>query len=127
MSTALRSIAGHDVPPIGLGCMNLSHAYGTPPPREQAVAVLERAIELGITHFDSATLYGFGRNEALVGPVLKPVRDRILLTSKCGISGVDGKRVIDGRPETLRRAIEESLQRQHLGFAEAEVVQPGEV
>jgi aryl-alcohol dehydrogenase-like predicted oxidoreductase len=62
--------------------MNLSHAYGTPPPREQAVAVLEKAFELGITHFDSATLYGFGRNEALVGPVLKPVRDRILLTSK---------------------------------------------
>ena len=111
MSAALRTIAGTDVPPIGLGCMNLSHAYGTPPPREQAVAVLEKAVELGITHFDSATLYGFGRNEALVGPVLKPVRERILLTSKCGLSGVDGKRVIDGRPETLKRAIDESLQR----------------
>ncbi len=111
MSTALRTIAGTDVPPIGLGCMNLSHAYGIPPPREQAIAVLEKALDLGITHFDSATLYGFGRNEALVGPVLKPVRDRILLTSKCGISGVDGKRVIDGRPQTLKRALEESLQR----------------
>ena len=111
MTTELRTIAGTRVPPIGLGCMNLSHAYGTPPPREQAVAVLEKAVELGITHFDSATLYGFGRNEALVGPVLKPVRDRIFLTSKCGISGVDGKRVIDGRPETLRKALEESLQR----------------
>lgn len=111
MSAAVRTIAGTDVPPIGLGCMNLSHAYGTPPPREQAVAVLEKAFELGITHFDSATLYGFGRNEALVGPVLKPVRDRILLTSKCGLSGVGGKRVIDGRPETLKRALEESLQR----------------
>jgi len=91
--------------------MNLSHAYGMPPPREQAVAVLEKAVELGVTHFDSATLYGFGRNEALVGPVLKRVRDRIFLTSKCGLSGVDGKRVIDGRPESLRRAIDESLQR----------------
>ena len=111
MSAGLRTIAGFQVPPIGLGCMNLSHAYGNPPPREQAVAVLERAVEIGITHFDSATLYGFGRNEALVGPVLKPVRDRILLTSKCGISGVDGKRVIDGRPATLKRALEESLQR----------------
>ncbi len=111
MSAALRMIAGTEVPPIGLGCMNLSHAYGTPPPREQAVAVLEKAIELGIEHFDSATLYGFGRNEALVGPVLKPARDRILLTSKCGLSGVDGKRVIDGRPETLKKAIDESLRR----------------
>ena len=111
MSEELRTIAGVEVPPIGLGCMNLSHAYGTPPPREQAIAVLDKAIELGITHFDSATLYGFGRNEALVGPVLKPVRDQILLTSKCGISGVDGKRVVDGHPKTLRRAIDESLQR----------------
>ncbi len=111
MSAALRMIAGTEVPPIGLGCMNLSHAYGTPPPREQAVAVLEKAIEIGIEHFDSATLYGFGRNEALVGPVLKPARDRILLTSKCGLSGVDGKRVIDGRPETLKKAIDESLRR----------------
>ena len=111
MSTELRTIAGIEVPSIGLGCMNLSHAYGTPPAREQAVAVLEKAVELGITHFDSATLYGFGRNEALVGPVLKPVRDKIFLTSKCGISGVDGKRVIDGRPGTLRKALDESLQR----------------
>ena len=100
MSAGLRTIAGVEVPAIGLGCMNLSHAYGTPPPREQAIAVLEKAIDLGVTHFDSATLYGFGRNETLVGPVLKPVREQILLTSKCGISGVDGKRVID---ESLQR------------------------
>jgi len=99
------------VHPIGFGCMNLSHAYGEPPPKERAIAILERAVELGVTHFDTATLYGFGRNEALVGPALAPYRDQILLTSKCGISGVEGKRVIDGRPETLRRAIEESLQR----------------
>lgn len=111
MNAASRSIAGRAVPPIGLGCMNLSHAYGDPPPRERAVAVLNKAIDLGITHFDTAPLYGFGRNETLVGPLLKPFRDRIMLTSKCGITGVDGKRVIDGGPETLRRTLEVSLQR----------------
>jgi len=111
MNSVLRSIAGRDVFPIGLGCMNLSHAYGHPPPREQAIAVLHRALELGITHFDSATLYGFGRNESLVGPTLKPYRDEIFLTSKCGIQGVDGKRVIDGRPATIRKTLEDSLHR----------------
>jgi aryl-alcohol dehydrogenase-like predicted oxidoreductase len=111
LANTFRSIAGRDVYPIGLGCMNLSHAYGNPPPREQGVAILNRALEIGITHFDSATLYGFGRNEALVGPVLKPVRDEIFLTSKCGIQGVDGKRVIDGRPETIRATLEDSLRR----------------
>jgi len=111
MSASFRSIAGHQVHPIGLGCMNLSHAYGEPPSRERAVDVLNRAVDLGITHFDTATLYGFGRNESLVGPVLKPFRDRIFLTSKCGIQGVDGKRVIDGRPETLQRTLEDSLRR----------------
>jgi len=111
VSSVLRCIAGRDVFPVGLGCMNLSHAYGHPPPREQGVAILRRAIELGITHFDSATLYGFGRNESLVGPTLKPHRDEIFLTSKCGIQGVDGRRVIDGRPATIRKTLEDSLRR----------------
>ena len=111
MSVGLRSLAGRKVHPIGLGCMNLSHAYGEPPPREQGIAVLHAAVELGVTHFDTAALYGFGRNEALVGPALKPYRDRIVLTSKCGLHGVDGKRVIDGRPATLRLMLEASLTR----------------
>ena len=111
MSVKQRKIAGREVHPIGLGCMNLSHAYGNPPPQERAIDILHKAIELGVTHFDTATLYGFGRNEALVGPTLKPFRDRILLTSKCGIHGVDGKRVIDGRPASLLKMLDASLQR----------------
>jgi aryl-alcohol dehydrogenase-like predicted oxidoreductase len=111
MTTLTRTIAGHAVYPIGFGCMNLSHGYGEPPPRERAVAVLHRALDLGMNHFDTAVLYGFGRNEALVGPALKPFRDRIFLASKCGVHGVDGVRVIDGRPETLTQTLEESLRR----------------
>jgi aryl-alcohol dehydrogenase-like predicted oxidoreductase len=106
-----RRIGSFATSALGLGCMNLSHAYGAPPPPEQAEALLLHALDRGITHFDTAALYGFGRNETLVGRVLKPHRNRIFLASKCGMTGVDGKRVIDGRPETLRRTCEESLQR----------------
>lgn len=104
-------LAGHDVFPIGLGCMNLSHAYGKPPPREEAESLLRTALEAGITHFDTAALYGFGRNEELLGETLAPFRARIVLASKCGMTGVEGKRVIDGRPETLKRTCLESLRR----------------
>ena len=110
-----RRIGPFEVAPIGLGCMNLSHAYGAPPPPEQAERLLLQALDLGVTHFDTAALYGFGANETLVGRVLKPHRSRIVLASKGGMAGVsfpDGvKRVIDGRPEAIRRNCEDSLQR----------------
>lgn len=106
-----RRISSFDVSALGLGCMNLSHAYGTPPSEEAAAALLLRALDHGITHFDTAALYGFGKNETLLGKVLKPHRQKIFLASKCGMTGVDGKRVIDGRPETLKRTCEESLRR----------------
>ena len=91
--------------------MNLSHAYGVPPSPEQGRVVLQKALDLGITHFDSAALYGFGRNEELVGPFLKPYRDDIVLVSKCGMRGENGVRTIDSRPEKLQEDIENSLRR----------------
>ena len=91
--------------------MNLSHLYGEPPPREHSEALLQKALDLGIRHFDSAALYGFGRNEELVGPFLKPYRDDIVLVSKGGMRGENGVRTIDGSPEKLREDIEGSLQR----------------
>jgi aryl-alcohol dehydrogenase-like predicted oxidoreductase len=90
--------------------MNLSHAYGRPPSYEAARSVLLAAIDEGVTHFDTAALYGFGRNEQLVGEVLQPHRKHIMLASKCGMTGIDGKRVIDGRPETLKATCDVSLQ-----------------
>jgi aryl-alcohol dehydrogenase-like predicted oxidoreductase len=106
-----RNIGGRSVPAIGLGCMNLSHAYGVPPSREQAERVLQCALDLGITHFDSAALYGASKNEALVGPFLKSVRDQIFLVSKGVLFVRDGKRTLDGHPEQIRRSCEESLAR----------------
>ena len=111
-----RTIGPFSVSAIGLGCMNLSHAYGTPPSPEQGERVLLAALDAGVTLFDTAALYGFGANEELVGRVLKPYRQRITLTSKGGMGGVRGddgvmRRVIDGHPETIRRNCEDSLRR----------------
>jgi aryl-alcohol dehydrogenase-like predicted oxidoreductase len=106
-----RKIGDAAVGEIGLGCMNLSHAYGAPPPPDAARALILKALDLGVTHFDTAALYGFGRNEELLGPVLRPFRRRIHLASKCGITGVNGVRVIDGRPATLIKSCHDSLAR----------------
>jgi aryl-alcohol dehydrogenase-like predicted oxidoreductase len=106
-----RHLGPFTVSAIGLGCMNLSHAYGPPPPDEHGVALIHRALDRGVNFFDTAALYGFGANETLVGRALKAHRSKITLASKCGLHGVDGKRVVDGRPQTLKWSCEQSLQR----------------
>ncbi len=111
-----RKLGPFEVTAIGLGCMNLSHAYGVPPGPEQGERVLLAALDAGVTLFDTAALYGFGANETLVGRVMKPHRRKFTLASKGGMAGVqedDGvmRRVIDGRPEAIRRNCEDSLRR----------------
>ncbi|THT97591.1 aldo/keto reductase [Lampropedia puyangensis] len=112
-----RKLGPWSVYPIGLGCMNLSHAYGVPPSRAQAERVLLGALDAGVDLFDTAALYGFGANETLIGDILAPHRQRFVLASKCGMQGVDvqgdGKpvRVIDGRPATLKATCEAALKR----------------
>ena len=91
--------------------MNLGRVYGPPPTPAAGRALLLRALELGVTHFDTAALYGFGKNEKLVGATLAPHRRDIFLASKCGMRGVGGKRVIDGRPAALLETCDESLAR----------------
>jgi aryl-alcohol dehydrogenase-like predicted oxidoreductase len=110
MSDSNMPVTLADVPAIGLGCMNLSHAYGKPPSREEAGEILLAALDMGIRHFDTAALYGFGKNELLLGEVLSARRDEFLLAGKGGLGAVDGVRVIDGRPETIIRMCEQSLQ-----------------
>lgn len=117
MNLPTRKLGPFEVSAIGLGCMNLSHAYGSPVSAEQGERVLLTALDAGITLFDTAALYGFGANETLVGKVLKPHRHKFTLASKCGMQGVDvandGKlvRVIDGKPATLQKTLEDSLRR----------------
>ncbi|HSG03963.1 MAG TPA: aldo/keto reductase [Marinobacterium sp.] len=98
--------------PIGLGCMNLSHAYNTPVPDQEALHALREAHEMGYRHFDTATLYGGGKNELLVGEALKSVRDELFLASKCVLYVEPGKgKSLDGRPETIKAQCEASLKR----------------
>lgn len=112
-----RPLGPFTVAPVGLGCMNLSWAYGPPVSDASAERVLLAALDAGTTLFDTATLYGFGLNETVVGRVLAPHRDRIVLASKGGMGGEPVgpggalQRVIDGRPATLRRHVQASLQR----------------
>ena len=112
-----RKLGPFGVSAIGLGCMNICHAYGAPVSEAQAERLLLAALDAGVTHFDTAALYGFGASETMVGKVLGKQRSRFTLASKCGMQGVDvagdGKlvRVIDGRPKTLRATCEAALKR----------------
>jgi len=99
------------LPRMGLGCMSLSHAYGTPPSLEDGVALVRSALDDGVQLLDTATLYGGGRNEELVGRAIAGRRDEVVLASKGGMALVDGVKVIDGRPETLRAQVDASLRR----------------
>ncbi|RCV88632.1 aldo/keto reductase [Billgrantia montanilacus] len=113
MSTLFVRLKDVASPPIGLGCMNLSHGYGSPVPEPEAIRALDEAFDMGYRHFDTATLYGATANEKVVGQALAGKRNQVMLASKCGLA-IDpelGKRVIDGRPETLKRQCEASLQR----------------
>jgi len=111
MKMPARQIGPLHVARIGLGCMNLSHAYGTPPASEQGAQLLLHALEHGVTLFDTAPLYGFGENEKLLGAVLVKHRARFSLATKAGMYGIDGRRVIDGRPQTIKEQMDVSLQR----------------
>ena len=107
-----RKLGPFNVSAIGLGCMSLSHAYGTPPAPEAAAAVLLKALDLGYSHVDTAALYGFGANEALIGRTLKHRRDEFILATKGGMfRNAQGQREIDGRPDAIKQHCEESLRR----------------
>jgi aryl-alcohol dehydrogenase-like predicted oxidoreductase len=96
---------------LGLGCMGMSQAYG-PADEGESVATLRRALEQGITLFDTANAYGLGHNEQLVGRVLADHRDHVVLATKFGIAGRrDGHMMINGRPEYAKTCCEESLRR----------------
>ncbi|MDM7941806.1 MAG: aldo/keto reductase [Hydrogenophaga sp.] len=112
-----RQLGPFKVSALGLGCMNICHAYGAPVTPDDAERLLQSALDQGVTHFDTAALYGFGESETLIGKALSKRRSEFTLASKCGMQGVDlagdGKlvRVIDGRPRTLRATCEAALKR----------------
>jgi len=96
---------------VGLGCMGMSYAYG-PTDETESLATLHRALDLGINFWDTADMYGDGKNEELVSKVLVPNRDKIFIATKFGIRWrEDNTNYLDGSPEWMRTAIEKSLKR----------------
>lgn len=103
---------GPEVSALGLGCMGMSAFYGATD-RDQSLATLDRALELGVTLFDTAEMYGPHANEELLGQAFAGRRDRVFLATKFGI-GYNADRTalaVDGSPANVRRAIEGSLKR----------------
>lgn len=103
---------GPSVNAIGLGCMGMSFAYGPAMEERDAVAVLHKAIDLGVDHFDTAEMYGLGHNEQLLGAAFADRRDKIFIATKFGplMDKATGRRLgVDGSEQNARRAIEQSL------------------
>ena len=106
-----RGAAALEVSAQGLGCMGMSQSYG-PGDDDESVATIHRAIDLGVTLIDTADIYGPFVNEELVGRALAGRRDQVQLATKFANKvGPSGERVIDGRPEYVRQAIDDSLRR----------------
>ncbi|VFB18317.1 aldo-keto reductase [Pseudomonas fragi] len=102
-----------EVSALGLGCMGLSHGYGPATDTRQAVALIRSAVDLGVTFFDTAEVYGPYVNEKVVGEALAPVRDQVVIATKFGFTfGDDHKQqILNSRPEHIRVAVEGSLRR----------------
>ena len=106
-----RQLGELTVSAIGLGCMSMSQAYGTPD-RAESERALHRALDIGYTFLDTACIYGMGHNETLIGEVLKNRRQEYVLASKCGIYvDENGGRGVDCSPQAIKQVCEESLKR----------------
>jgi aryl-alcohol dehydrogenase-like predicted oxidoreductase len=104
--------SGLEVSALGLGCMGMSMSYGPPADKKEMIALIGKAVERGITFFDTAELYGPYTNEDLVGEALAPFRGRVAIATKFGIKlDANGQQVQDSRPERIRQSIDGSLKR----------------
>lgn len=113
-----RKIGNMVVSSIGLGCMGLSHASGAPTGKKEAAEILCQAVDLGYTLFDTAECYTgvnsdglISYNEELVGEALRTIRDKIVLATKYGVQHGGDHLILDSRPSTIRKSVDESLKR----------------
>jgi len=100
-----------EVSAIGLGCMGLSFGYGPATDRQQAIALIRRAFELGVTFFDTAEAYGPFLNEEVVGEAVEPFRKNVVIATKFGFQDGDSHKGLDSRPERIREVADAALKR----------------
>jgi aryl-alcohol dehydrogenase-like predicted oxidoreductase len=104
--------SGLEVSALGLGCMGLNFAYGPAPDKKEMIMLLHKAVEKGVTFFDTAEAYGPFTIEDLVGEALAPYRDKVVIATKFGFRIEDGKQVgVDSRPRHIKEVAEASLKR----------------
>ncbi|WP_028541617.1 MULTISPECIES: aldo/keto reductase [unclassified Paenibacillus] len=104
--------SGLEVSAIGLGCMGMSYGYGPASDQKEMISVIRKAVERGVTFFDTAEVYGPYTNEELLGEALLPVRDQVVIATKFGFNIQDGKQSgMNSRPEHIKKVAEESLRR----------------
>jgi aryl-alcohol dehydrogenase-like predicted oxidoreductase len=111
MDTRALGSTGLEVSAIGLGCMGISGAFGPSPERPAMVDFLRRAVEHGVTFFDTAEVYGPYDNEEVLGEAFEPLREQVVIATKFGFALDDSDRRVDSRPEHIREALEGSLRR----------------
>jgi aryl-alcohol dehydrogenase-like predicted oxidoreductase len=112
MQTRKLGNSGLEVSALGLGCMGMSFGYAPFPPKEDSIALIRKAVEEGVTFFDTAEVYGPYTNEEIVGEALAPFKGKVQIATKFGFNIVDGKMLgVDSRPATIRRVVEASLKR----------------
>lgn len=103
---------GLEVSAIGLGCMGMTFSYVPFPEKKDMIVLMHKAVEQGITFFDTAEVYGPYNNEELVGEALAPLRNKVTIATKFGFNIQDGKMIgVNSRPENIIRAVEGSLKR----------------
>src|SRR5580704_4842570 len=103
-----------EVSALGLGCMGMSFGYGAPADKNEMIQLIRKAVELGVTFFDTAEVYGPFTNEELVGEALAPLRERVVIATKFGfkLDSDTGKMAgLDSRPEHIKQVAEASLKR----------------
>jgi aryl-alcohol dehydrogenase-like predicted oxidoreductase len=100
-----------EVSAIGLGCMGMSMSYGPPADTKEMISLIHKAVERGVTLFDTAEVYGPFANEELLGEALAPFRGEVAIATKFGIKINNGQMIVDSRPAQIRQSLEGSLKR----------------
>jgi aryl-alcohol dehydrogenase-like predicted oxidoreductase len=102
---------GLNVSALGLGCMGMTFSYAPFPPKDEMITFLHKAVDMGVTFFDTAEVYGPNTNEDLVGEALEPFKGKVAIATKFGFDFSSGSAVVSSKPSVIRNAVEGSLKR----------------